>query len=247
MQQIRKGFLFLFQVQWALLWRDSCFYTLKQYFARFYKTETRQESKHNAEERMATGIEMLTKKEIEFINKLEEVEKSARILASAKRIVEAKQKLLERNAIRKRLTMTRSVLNNLQMFKNQMDDANVYTYSIGAMSDVAKQNNFSSANMENLYKSLTTAQQTFTTYVDQSEEMRTVLTDGFDKLSLQNDDDIEAELNRMLEEDAHPTQNIIVQVADQPTTLTNRLAPPQHHYGGYLDSIRAKHNPIPQT
>ena len=143
---------------------------------------------------------MLTKKEVEFVNKLTSIEREARLLVSHKRVPEAKQKLLERNAVRKRLGMTRSVLNNLQMFKNQMDDANVYSYSISAMSDMAKQFNFSSANMENLYKKLSSAQETFTEYVDHSEEMRTVLADGYDRLMFQSEDDLEAELKRFMEE-----------------------------------------------
>lgn len=201
---------------------------------------------------MSTGIEMLTKKEIEFINRLTIVERDAKILASAKRLVEAKQKLLERNAIRKRLAMTRSVLNNLQMFKNQMDDANVYTYSISAMSDMAKQYNFSSANMDVLYKKLTSAQESFTEYVDHSDEMRTALSDGYDKLMMQNDDDLEAELSRMLEEDSASPGSVTVHVAEtMPSTLTSRvtservLTPPQQQHGSFLESIRAKHNPIP--
>jgi citrate synthase len=222
-----------------------------QHFARLYKVETRQEAKTNAEERLTTGIEMLTKKEVEFVNKLTSIEREARLLVSHKRVPEAKQKLLERNAVRKRLGMTRSVLNNLQMFKNQMDDANVYSYSISAMSDMAKQFNFSSANMENLYKKLSSAQETFTEYVDHSEEMRTVLADGYDRLMFQSEDDLEAELKRFMEEDDAATPSVVVNVGESSSTtnaygagrqhngVAYERAPPQQQ--SFLESIRAKH------
>ena len=227
--------------------RGKLLFLCKQYFARVYKVETRQEAKHNAEERLVTGIEMLTKKEVEFVNKLTSIEREARALVASKRVPEAKQKLLERNAYRKRLGMTRSVLNNLQMFKNQMDDANVYSYSIGAMSDMAKQFNFSSANMDNLYKKLSSAQETFTEYVDHSEEMRTVLADGYDRLMFQNEDDLEAELKRFIEEEDHvATGSVVVNVQDGISNSTARAnssayerAAPQQQ--SFLESIRAKH------
>ena len=144
----------------------------------------RQERIGNAEERLHTGIEMLSKREMELVNKICAIEREARTLAVAKKVQEAKLKLMERNAVRKRLAMTRSVLNNLQMFKNQIDDANVYSYSIGAMSDMAKQFNYSSMNMDGMYKKLTNAQASFTEYVDHSEDMRTALADGYDKMFL---------------------------------------------------------------
>lgn len=221
--------------------------TLAQYVARFYKVETRLESKHTAEERLATGIEMLNKKETEFTHKLVTIERETRILVTAKRMNEAKQKLLERNAVRKRLAMTRSVLNNLQLFKNQMDDANVFNYGIGAMTDMAKQFNFSSANMDGLYKKLTSAQESLTEYVDHSEEMRSALTDGYDRLTIQNDDDIEAELQRFLDEGETPAPraDVAVRMPEAPLAAkpASERTPPAHQ--SFLESVRAKHVAVP--
>jgi hypothetical protein len=121
------------------------------------------------------------------------------------------------------------------------------------MSDMAKQFNFSSANMENLYKKLSSAQETFTEYVDHSEEMRTVLADGYDRLMFQSEDDLEAELKRFMEEgeEGMGEKSVVVQVGEsssapaygvgrQQNGVAYERAPPQQQ--SFLESVRAKHS-----
>jgi hypothetical protein len=154
------------------------------------------------ETKLATAVEMLEGKEARLECDVRERTREARTLVTAGKKHEAKQKLRECQLIRKRLTTNQGMLLNLRNMMSEIEDTKMYTYSIDAMSSVAKEYNYSSANLDGLHKRLTSAQDRLIEFHDQSGEINAVLSENMDNNTIINDEDLEAELESMLAEDA---------------------------------------------
>lgn len=154
------------------------------------------------ETRLTTAVEMLESQAARLTAAITEREGEARALVRAGRKAEAKQKLRDCQITRKRLGTTQGVLMNLHHMMCEIEDNKMYAYSIDAMSSVAKEYNYSSANLDGLYKRLTSAQDRLSEFHDQSNEINAVLSENIDPGLAIDDDDLEAELEGMLSEEA---------------------------------------------
>ena len=145
---------------------------------------------------------MLTAKEAKLNIEIQTVEREIRALSKANKKTEVEVKLRKRIALKKRIGIAKSMLNNMQMMKFEIEDSKLYTYSIGAMSDMARQYNHSGVNLDAMYNKLTSAQDTFAEFANMNDDMQAVMSDGFGSTAANaNDDDLRRELDEILDMD----------------------------------------------
>ena len=204
-------------------------------------------TKTKNEDRLTTAVEMLDGQIVKLERSVLAETKMARERALAGDRASAMNHLKNAKVLKRRTMTARSMQFNLQNMKNEIEDSKVYQYGISAMSDVAKQYNFSSANLDKMYKQVTDAQERLQEFHDQNNEISSIISERLDLGGGPIDeDDLEQELNQMLSEDslepslppstwaAAPTSSSLREEEDFPpvptsmaTTLTPRPAAQQ--------------------
>lgn len=153
------------------------------------------------EDRLTTAVEMLDGQIVKLERSVLAETKMARERVLAGDRSSAMNHLKNAKVLKRRTMTARSMQFNLQNMKNEIEDSKVYQYGISAMSDVAKQYNFSSANLDKMYKQVTDAQDRLQEFHDQNNEISTIISERLDLGSGPIDDDhLEQELNQMLSE-----------------------------------------------
>ena len=166
---------------------------------------------------------------------VQESHAAARALARRGQRADAKLRLRECSITRRRLMTAQTMLGNMEHMMCEIEDSKMYSYSIGAMSDIARQFNYSTANMDSMYKRLTSTQDKLHEFHDASEEIRAVMSESADYQMSINDDDLEQELNTLLEDDELP-------VSEPPRNsgaVTAPLRPPVVHDRFTIEEVTA--------
>ena len=97
------------------------------------------------------------------------------------------------------------MLSNMEHMMCEIEDSKMYSYSIGAMSEVAKQFNYGTVNMDSMYKRLTSTQDKLHEFHDASEEIRAVMSESADYTISITDEDLEQELQALMVDDGLDT------------------------------------------
>lgn len=159
-------------------------------------------TKTKNEDRLTTAVEMLDGQIVKLERNVLAETKMARERALAGDRASAMNHLKNAKVLKRRTMTARSMQFNLQNMKNEIEDSKVYQYGISAMSDVAKQYNFSSANLDKMYKQVTDAQERLQEFHDQNNEISSIISERLDLGGgAIDEDDLEQELNQMLSED----------------------------------------------
>ena len=154
------------------------------------------------QDKIGNALEMLEHQDNELTSNIASVERAAKSYLQRGMKAEAKMRLRERANLRKRRDMNRNVVANLMEVRSQIEDNKIFKYSISAMSDVAREFNNSSINMEQLHSKLTRAQDTFQEYHDMTQDIQGAMRDGSDNLFDADDEELELELGELPPEPA---------------------------------------------
>jgi hypothetical protein len=150
------------------------------------------------EAKLDTAVEMLEQKVALLVREEQVATREAALLARANRTTEAKEKLRVRQSTRQRLAKNQGVLHNLRQMQLQVEDTKMWAFSIEAMSSVANEYNYSSANLDGLYKQVTSSQDQMSEFHEQSAELNAVLSQNVDPLAPITEEDLEAEFEDLM-------------------------------------------------
>ncbi len=124
-----------------------------------------------------------------------------------------------------------------------MEDSHIISFSVDAMSNVAKQFNHTGVNIDRMHTQLVNAQDSIAEYMNQSDQIRDALSMEITPSSAPTEDDLQNELDALLEDDSDtPTTNkyttLMTQLPSVPINRAQQLTPPSQNV---LETPRARH------